>query len=249
MARRLNGEGNIRHRADGRWECRVMDGYLDDGRRNIQTFYGRTQKEVREKLKEFLEARASGIDTRQRYTFGGWADVWYEHHRDNITPTTQESYRYTLRILKEYFGPRRLGDIKPYDVELFLRTLRKEGRSDSYRAQCRGMLYQIFHKAEANDLVRKNPVRFADKMRSRDPVKRKEAFTAEEVRLLMLNLPQDRIGWSIRLRLGTGALPGDSGTGTAADCGGRLCNSNPPGNQHDQGHTYCRTTKIAGQLP
>ena len=111
------------------------------------------------------------------------------------------------------------------------------------------MLYQIFHKAEANDLVRKNPVRFADKMRSRDPVKRKEAFTAEEVRLLMLNLPQDRIGWSIRLRLGTGALPGDSGTGTAADCGGRLCNSNPPGNQHDQGHTYCRTTKIAGQLP
>lgn len=77
MARRLNGEGSIRHRADGRWECRVMDGYLDDGRRNVQTFYGRTQKEVREKLKEFLEARASGIDTRQRYTFGGWADVWY----------------------------------------------------------------------------------------------------------------------------------------------------------------------------
>ena len=177
MARRLNGEGNIRHRADGRWECRVMDGYLDDGRRNIQTFYGRTQKEVREKLKEFLEARASGIDTRQRYTFGGWADVWYEHHRDNITPTTQESYRYTLRILKEYFGPRRLGDIKPYDVELFLRTLRKEGRSDSYLAQCRGMLYQIFRKAEANDLVRKE---YGHAMvRSRRRVRRKNRRLSE----------------------------------------------------------------------
>lgn len=66
------------------------------------------------------------------------------------------------------------------------------------------MLYQIFHKAEANDLVRKNPVRFADKMRSREPTKRKEAFTAEEVKLLMEKLPKDRIGISIRLLLGTG---------------------------------------------
>lgn len=99
---------------------------------------------------------------------------------------------------------RKLADIKPYDVEVFLKTLRKDGRSDSCITQCRGMLYQIFHKAEANDLVRKNPVRFADKMRSRGPVKRKEAFTAEEVKLLMENLPEDRIGLSIRLLLGTG---------------------------------------------
>ena len=66
------------------------------------------------------------------------------------------------------------------------------------------MLYQIFHKAEANDFVRKNPVRFADKMRSRDPVKRKEAFTADEVKLLMEKLPKDRMGYTIRLMLGTG---------------------------------------------
>ena len=139
-----------------------------------------------------------------KYTFGEWADVWFENHRDNITPTTQESYKYTLRILKDWFGRRKLLDIKPYDVEVFLKELRKEGRSDSYLASCRGMLYQIFHKAEANDLVRKNPVRFADKMRYRDEKKRKEAFNATEVQLLMDNLPDDRMGWSIRLLLGTG---------------------------------------------
>lgn len=66
------------------------------------------------------------------------------------------------------------------------------------------MLYQIFHKAEANDLVRKNPVRFAEKMRSTGPKQRKEAFTAEEVRLLMMKLPYDKMGMSIRLMLGTG---------------------------------------------
>ena len=204
MAKRSNGEGMIRQRADGRWESRVMIGYKDNGKPDYKSVYGKTKKEAREKLKVFLDERASGIDTSHNYNFSNWADIWFEHHQDNITATTQENYRYTLRILKDYFGVRQLTDIKAYDVEVFLKTLRKEERSDSCIAQCRGMLYQIFHKAEANDLVRKNPVRFADKMRSREPTKRKEAFTAEEVKLLMEKLPKDRIGISIRLLLGTG---------------------------------------------
>ena len=91
-----------------------------------------------------------------------------------------------------------------YDVEVFLREVKREGRPDSFISQCRGMLFQIFHKAEANDLIRKNPVRFAEKMRSSGPIKRKEAFTTEEVQCLMRELGTDRIGISIRLMLGTG---------------------------------------------
>ena len=204
MAKRSNGEGMARQRDDGRWECRIMIGYKPNGKPDYKSVYGKTKKEAKEKLKKFLDDRTAGIDTSRSYTFGDWADIWFEHHQDNITATTQENYRYTLRILKDYFWMRKLADIKPYDVEVFLKTLRKDGRSDSCITQCRGMLYQIFHKAEANDLVRKNPVRFADKMRSRGPVKRKDAFTAEEVKLLMEKLPEDRIGLSIRLLLGTG---------------------------------------------
>lgn len=204
MAKRSNGEGMIRQRADGRWESRIMIGYKDNGKPDYKSIYGKTKKEAREKLKQFLDDRASGIDASHNYIFCDWSEIWFEHHQDNITATTQENYRYTLRILNDYFGLRKLSDIKPYDVEVFLKGLRKECRSDSCLAQCRGMLYQIFHKAEANDLVRKNPVRFADKMRSREPTKRKEAFTAEEVKLLMEKLPKDRIGISIRLLLGTG---------------------------------------------
>lgn len=110
----------------------------------------------------------------------------------------------TLRILNNGFNRRKLKDIKAYDIEQFLKKLRRDGRSDSCLAQCRGMLIQIFNKAEANDLVAKNPVRFAEKMR-KGPPKRKEAFTAEEVQLLMdKKLPEDKTGWSIRLMLATG---------------------------------------------
>lgn len=201
--KRTNGEGTIRQRDNGRWECTIMDGFQSDGRRKYKAFYGKTQSEVKKKLKAYLQAKEDGVLAAMDFTFPEWADLWYENHLDNIKPTTQENYRYTLRILKDGFSRRKIKDIKAYDVEHFLKKLRREGRSDSCLAQCRGMLYQIFHKAVANDLLAKNPVQYAEKMRKRPP-KRKEAFTAEEVQLLLDKLPENQIGWSIRLMLATG---------------------------------------------
>ncbi|MBQ7330366.1 MAG: site-specific integrase [Oscillospiraceae bacterium] len=65
------------------------------------------------------------------------------------------------------------------------------------------MLYQIFNKAAANDIILKNPVAYAENMR-KQPKKRKEAYTADEVRVLLRDLPENKIGWSIRLMLCTG---------------------------------------------
>ena len=201
--KRMNGEGSLRQRPDGRWEYRVSDGYRDDGKLKTISFYGKTQSEVKKKLEEYRKKKLSGIDMSKKYTFAQWADIWYEQHTE-ITATTKEGYKYTLRHLKNEFGKMQLDDIKAMHVEQFLKRLRAEGKADSGVAQCRGMLFQIFRKAEASDLVRKNPVAFADKMRARGPVKEKDAFTADEVQRLMAQLPDDRIGWSIRLLLGTG---------------------------------------------
>ena len=96
--RRSNGEGSLRYRVDGRWELTIMDGFRDDGRRRYKTFYGKTQKEAKDKAREYARAKEDGLTPDVRYLFPEWADLWYEHHLDNIAPTTQESYKYTLRI-------------------------------------------------------------------------------------------------------------------------------------------------------
>ena len=195
----------MRRRPDGRWEFRIMDGYLANGHSNTISFYGKTQKEARVKAASYLSDRTNGLDLSVQHTFESWADFWFSNHKTTITPATQQHYSYILRTLKAHLGQRRLRDIKALDIENLLKDLRNEGRSDSYLASSRGMLYQIFNKAEANDLILKNPVRFADKMRSsREAPKHKEAFTAEEVKLLMEQLPRDRLGLGIRLMLGTG---------------------------------------------
>ena len=180
-----------------------MIGYKPDGKRDIRTFTGKTRKEAIKKREEFQHKRAAGLLVAEDTRFDEFGAAWLEHHKDNVSPTTHEHYRYTLQILTDYFGRRKLVDIKAMDIEQFLKKLRNDGRSDSAIAHCRGMLFQIFNKAAANDLVMKNPVAFADKMRKR-PKKRKEAFTADEVRAMLRDLPENQIGWSIRLLLCTG---------------------------------------------
>ena len=51
------------------------------------------------------------------------------------------------------------------DIEQLLKKLHRDGKSDSTLAQCRGMLYQIFNKAAANDIILKNTATYADRMR------------------------------------------------------------------------------------
>lgn len=203
MAKRAHGEGTLSQKKNGTWQCQIMVGRKPDGTRDIRTFSGKTQKEAKAKRDEFLRKKEAGLLTGKEIRFDEWADMWFAHHKENVKPTTAEGYKYTLRILKDHYGRRKLSEIKAMDIEQFLRQLRKEGRSHSALAQCRGMLYQIFRKAVANDYLMKNPVEYAEKMR-KGPPKRKEAFTADEVRYLMENLPEDKIGWSIRLMLGTG---------------------------------------------
>ena len=54
--RRANGEGNIRKRKDGRWEGRYTAGYNPEtGKRITKNVLGKTQAEVKEKLKRALE--------------------------------------------------------------------------------------------------------------------------------------------------------------------------------------------------
>lgn len=202
--RRSNGEGNVTKRKDGRWECSIMIGFQKDGRRKRKSFYGKTKQEALQKMRDYQRDMENGLQIDPNLLFADWADRWFESHKENISAVTREGYSYMLAALKDALGKRRLAEIKALDIENVLLDFRKEGKSDSYVSKARGMLFQIMNKAEANDLIRRNPVACAEKMRANKPMEAKEAFTAEEVKALMLSLPHDKIGDSIRLMLGTG---------------------------------------------
>ena len=205
MAKRNpNGAGSYQVKKNGTIRYTIMDGFRPDGKPNYKYFYGKTKKAAKEKADQYFQDKHDGLKVDAKTNFSDFADFWYESHKSRITETTAQHYFYTLRKIKDCFGTRDIKTIKAADVEYVLDKYQNEGYADSYVRQMRGMMYQIFNKAEANDLIRKNPVRFAEKIRSKNTKPPKEAFTAFEVKLLMEHLPDDRMGNSIRLLLCTG---------------------------------------------
>lgn len=93
--RRANGEGNIRKRKDGRWEGRYTVGRdPETGKAIIKNVLGKTQAEVKEKLKKAIEENV-GIDygRAKTYTVGNWLEVWYENYaKIKMRPSTYLTY-------------------------------------------------------------------------------------------------------------------------------------------------------------
>ena len=77
--KRANGEGSIRKRKDGRWEGRYTAGYDKDGKVITKNVLGKTQAEVKEKLKAAIEESQKLDPTRTgQYTVQTWVTLWYE---------------------------------------------------------------------------------------------------------------------------------------------------------------------------
>ena len=103
--RRANGEGNIRKRKDGRWEGRYTVGHdPETGKAIIKNVLGKTQAEVKEKLKKAIEENV-GIDygRAKTYTVGTWLEVWMENYaKVKLRPST---FKTSQGFLKNHIKP------------------------------------------------------------------------------------------------------------------------------------------------
>ena len=171
--RRANGEGNIRKRSDGRWEGRYTAAYdPDTGKRITKNVLGKTQAEVKEKLKAAQEA-TKDLDVKRsdEYTVGSWALTWFElYSKPNIRPSTAEYYK---RFINDRIIPA-LGDIKlnkltARDIQKFYNDLKNHGRIRKEQkeknpglsnASVRGvhmMLHNCLDRAVKEHLISRNP--------------------------------------------------------------------------------------------
>lgn len=212
--KRTQGEGAVNKLSNGSWRAQLMDGYREDGKRNIISFTAKTKGEVLDKIRLYWAQKELGcVPKNGSVTFSHWADCWYEDYKTQVQASTYSSYQYTLRKLKDYFGDRILTDIKPMDINRFHNSLLSGDISKSYITKCRSMLIQIFDAAEANELIGYNPARKAKALTSHSysvenisdvSAVSKDAFTDLEIDTLNRNLPDNITGHSILLMLGTG---------------------------------------------
>ena len=137
--RRENGEGNIRKRKDGRWEGRYTVGHdPETGKAIIKNVLGKTQAEVKEKLKKAIEENV-GIDygRARNYTVGTWLEVWMENYaKIKLRPSTYKTSQGFLKNhIKPQIGSIPLADLTSLDLQRFYKHLLDGGRVDRVEAK------------------------------------------------------------------------------------------------------------------
>ena len=171
--KRANGEGNIRKRKDGRWEGRYTAGYdAKTGKRIIKNVLGKTQAEVKEKLKRALE-ETNGLDISRaadEYTVASWLRTWYElYAKPNVRTATANRYQL---IIEQYTVPR-IGNIKlkkltTRHLQKLYKELLESGRIHVGKNQDKGlstttvhsvhlMLHCALDRAVKERLIPRNP--------------------------------------------------------------------------------------------
>lgn len=137
--KRANGEGSIRKRKDGRWEGRYTAGHdPETGKAIYKNVLGRSQAEVKEKLKQAIgEAQALDITKAGKYTVGEWMEVWFQDYaKIKVRPSSHQTYQgYIHNHIQPNIGEIPLEKLTSLDLQKFYKKLLTQGRVDRVEAK------------------------------------------------------------------------------------------------------------------
>ena len=160
--RRGKGEGSIFQRSDGRWAGYVTVGYAPDGRQLKKWVYGRTRREVAQKLARLLPKAGSAIlPEPSRLYVGAWLEQYAERRGREVRPTTRSHYAAYIRYL-EPLHQIRLAALRPLHIRNAYDTLAERGLSPSVRRHVHAFLKSALREATRLELIESNPAEAVD---------------------------------------------------------------------------------------
>ena len=153
--KRANGEGNLRKREDGKgWEARYYD--LKGKRHSV---YGKSQKEVRKKLEEALDAMNSDNSLEESdTTVSQWLKIWVRDFLGNVKQGTADNYEMLMRVhIIPTLGEIKLIELKTSVIQRLYNQKLVEGLSPKTIKNIHGCLHKALDIAVKIDYLHKNP--------------------------------------------------------------------------------------------
>jgi integrase len=139
--RRGSGEGTISQRKNGTFEAKIT---IEGGKR--KSIYGKTRKEVQEKLKIALREQQQGtLVTAPQQKLEQFLNDWLENtQKHSVRPRTYERYEEIVRLhIVPGLGHYYLQKLTAQQVQAFYAKKIDEG----YKAKTVGMFHSVLHKA------------------------------------------------------------------------------------------------------
>ncbi len=101
--KRSNGEGSIFKRADGRWAAKLTIGVDSLGKQKTRTVYGKTQADVREKLRRLQRSHEDqALTPPSKMTVDDLMTQWLASKVNDVAIRSHELYAYEI---KHYISP------------------------------------------------------------------------------------------------------------------------------------------------
>ena len=218
--RSASGGGTIRKRSDGRWEGRYTVGFDPKTGKQIQkSIYGKTQKEVRQKLSKITTEIDEGTYLEpSKETLAHWLDIWLKTYvAHSVKPYTVDSYTRTCeRHIKPVLGRIALSELTALQIQQFYNHLLVEKElSPKTIKNIHGVLHRALQQAVKLGMLRFNPSDLCDLPK----VTKKEVRPLEEDEIVrFLDAIRDhRFGLLFQITLFTGMRQGEV-LGLTWDC-------------------------------
>jgi len=129
-SRNAAGSGSIRQRSNGSWEARVTIGTdPGTGKPIRKSFYGKTQKEVREKMQRAaVDVTDGAYFEPSSLTLGAWLDIWITDYQGDKKYATTRTYRGNIDThIKPALGAVKLAQLAPHQIQRFYNGLLNNG--------------------------------------------------------------------------------------------------------------------------
>lgn len=148
--RRADGDGAIYPLPDGTYRGAVTVGYnAKSGRRQRKYVRGKTEEEVRAKIRKLLPDSSSRlVNTPERVTVGEWLTRYVEYRALEVRPNTRTKHKFLLSKIISVLGEILLHKLTVYQVRDFYAQLVKQKLSPSTRQHVHDLLQGALRDAE-----------------------------------------------------------------------------------------------------
>jgi integrase len=208
--RRGKDEGAIYRRADGLWVASLNLGTVN-GKRKRKTVYGKTRREVTEKLRELQQQHQSGVNlAAERQTVEQYLTYWHQHHvAVDHAEGTITGYRNAIKLhIIPRIGHIDLTRLNPQHIHAMLTDMREHSAPNSIVYYFR-VLHAALDRAVKLGLLSRNPADSVDAPRDGESPAR--AITAEHEGQIFkcLEEQQHRLLILFRVAIRTGLRRGE----------------------------------------
>jgi integrase len=209
-ARRAYGSGSLTQRADGRWQATLSLGMVS-GKRQRRTVYGKSRREVAEKLAALRRQHATGqLVTASREPVAALLTRWL---RDVIAierpPTTLQQYSgHVGRYLTPALGTKKLADVTPADLQALYAQMHRDQFAPATIRLTHAVAHAAFEWAVDMDYLVRNPAdRAHPPSKTRTP---RPTLDADQARYLLHAVAGDELEPLWWLLLTTGIRIGEA---------------------------------------